>query len=41
MRDIDKTKAQLLNELMGLRQQIAGLETSRTEHKRAVEAIGE
>ena len=41
MKDEDKTKGQLINELVELRQRITELETSRTEHKRTVDVLGE
>jgi len=41
MKDEDKAKEQLINELVGLRQQIAELEASKTERKRAEEALRE
>jgi PAS domain S-box-containing protein len=41
MRDKDKTKEQLINELVGMHQRIAELETSEAEHKRAEEALQE
>jgi len=39
MKDEDKTKDQLINELMELRQRVADLEKAETEHKRVVEAL--
>ncbi len=39
MKDENKTKAQLINEQVGLRQRIAELETSEAERKRAEEAL--
>jgi PAS domain S-box-containing protein len=41
MKDKDKTKEQLINELAELRQRIAELEASETEHKRVQEALRE
>jgi len=41
MKDKDKTKEQLINELAELRQRIAELEASETERKRAEEALQE
>ncbi len=41
MKDEDKTKEQLLNELMEMRQRIAELETADTEHERAEKALRE
>ncbi len=39
MKDEDRSKEQLINELVVLRRRIAELETSETAHKRAVEAL--
>jgi PAS domain S-box-containing protein len=39
MKDEDKTKEQLIDELIELRQHVAGLEASETERKRAEEAL--
>jgi len=41
MRDIDKTKGQLMNELTEMRQRIIELEISETERKQAEEALRE
>ena len=41
MKDENKTKKQLMNELKELRKQITGLEASETECKRAEEELGE
>ncbi len=41
MRDEDKTKEQLINELVELRQRVAELEAAETERKRAEEALKE
>ena len=41
MKDEDKTKEQLLNELVEMRQRVAELETAGTERKRAEEALRE
>jgi len=41
MRDIDKTKEQLINELTETQQRIIELETPETEHKQAEEALTE
>ncbi len=41
MRDIDKTKAQLINELAAMRQRISELETSLGEHNRVEQALRE
>ena len=41
MKDKDKTKEQLISELVGLRRRIAGLETAETERQHAEEALQE
>lgn len=41
MKDEHKTKEQLMNELVALRQRVAELEASETERKRAKEALRE
>ena len=41
MRDIDKTKEQLINELTEMRQRIIELKTPETERKQAEEALQE
>jgi PAS domain-containing protein len=41
MRDIDKTKEQLINELTEMRQRTIELETSETKRKRTEEALRE
>jgi len=39
MKDQDKTKEQLINELVEMRQRVAELQAADTEHKRAEEAL--
>ena len=41
MKDAEKSKEQLMNELVELRQRIAKLEALETEHERAQEALRE
>ena len=41
MKDSSKTKAQLLNELMELRQRVTALETAKIEHREAKEALAQ
>ena len=40
MKDEDRTKGQLVSELMGLRQRVIELEKSETERKQAEDTIG-